>query len=424
MFVFREAAMKFLSLSVTDKGLRRKNNEDSLLEMPEIGLFAIADGMGGELCGEVASALAVESLSAFVTENRTVIDAFQMNSSPENKAQVLDMLADSLRNANSKVFKEAEKRGIDGKMGTTLTVLLLIDSTGFMVHAGDSRLYMIRSSEITQLSTDHTLINDYRHQFGDYSGVFDEKFSGILTKAVGIQEYVEPEKLTFTVFPEDKYLLCSDGLYNGLEDDVTPIKESFSGAFEDAQKEKERMKEAMRTLTDIVYQNGAPDNVSMIMISAFSLDEEEVTGKREFIKKFDKIREITLFKELDYRELLTVMAQVEIRTYNKYDVISKMSAADRELFIILDGKVSALKGAKLLKTFRSGDHIGDVAFLSGEMPSYNLFLDKTSSFLVIKKSAFDKIVAEEPAIGVKLLTQLATVLAKQANMAAGLIKEQ
>ena len=241
---------------------------------------------------------------------------------------------------------------------------------------------------------------------------------------MGIQEYVEPEKLTFAVLPEDKYLLCSDGLYNGLEDDVTPIKESFSGTFEDAQKEKERIKEAMRKLTDIVYENGAPDNVSMIMISAFSTDEEEVTGTREFVKKFDKIRDIALFKDLDYRELLTVMAQVEIRTYNKYDVISKMSASDRELFIILDGKVSALKGAKLLKTFRSGDHIGDVAFLSGEMPSYNLFLDKTSSFLVIKKSAFDKIVAEEPIIGVKLLTQLATVLAKQANLAAGLIKEQ
>ena len=120
--------MKFLSLSVTDKGLKRKNNEDSLLEMPEIGLFAIADGMGGELCGEVASALAVENLRDFVTENHAVIDAFQMNASPENRTQVLDMLADSLRNANSNVFKEAEKRGIDGKMGTTLTVLLLIDS--------------------------------------------------------------------------------------------------------------------------------------------------------------------------------------------------------------------------------------------------------------------------------------------------------
>ncbi|MBP5405862.1 protein phosphatase 2C domain-containing protein [bacterium] len=414
--------MKFLSLSVTDKGLKRKNNEDSLLEMPEIGLFAIADGMGGELCGEIASAIAVESLRSFVTENRAVIDAFQMNASPENRTQVLDMLADSLRNANSKVFKEAEKRGINGKMGTTLTVLLLLDSTGFMVHTGDSRLYMIRASEITQLSTDHTLVNDYKHQFGDY--MFDEKFNGILTKAVGIQEYVEPEKLTFAVLPEDKYILCSDGLYNGLAEDISPIKESFSGTFEDAVKEKERMKEAMRTLTGIVYENGAPDNISMILVSAFSTDEEEVTETREFVKKFDKIRDIALFKELDYRELLTVMAQVEIRTYNRYDVISKMSESDRELFIILDGKVSALKGAKLLKTFRSGDHIGDVAFLSGEIPSYNLFLDKTSSFLVIKKPAFDKIVAEEPIIGVKLLTQLATVLAKQTNLAAGLIKEQ
>ncbi|MBQ3368738.1 protein phosphatase 2C domain-containing protein [bacterium] len=416
--------MKFLSMSLTDKGLVRKNNEDHLLEMPELGLFAIADGMGGELCGEVASEIAVNTLRDFVTENRAVIDAFQMNSSAENKVQVLDMLADALRNANAKVFKEADKRDINGKMGTTLTALLVIDSSGFMVHTGDSRLYMIRQSEITQLSTDHTLINDYKKQFGDYSGVFDAKFSGILTKAIGIQEYVEPEKLTFAILPEDKYLLCSDGLYNGLECDTPDFGGIFDAPFEDSQKEKERLKEAMRNLTDIVYKNGAPDNVSMILVSAFSTDEEEVTGTREFIKKFDKIRSMELFKDLEYKELLAVMAQVEIRTYNKYDVISKMSAADRELFIILDGKVSALKGTKLLKTFRSGDHIGDVAFLSGEIPTYNLFLDKTSSFLVIKKSAFDKIVAEEPIIGVKLLTQLATVLAKQTNIAAGLINEQ
>ncbi len=416
--------MKFLSMSLTDKGLVRNNNEDHLLEMPELGLFAIADGMGGELCGEVASEIAVNTLRDFVTENRAVIDAFQMNSSAENKVQVLDMLADALRNANAKVFKEADKRDINGKMGTTLTALLVIDSSGFMVHTGDSRLYMIRQSEITQLSTDHTLINDYKKQFGDYSGVFDAKFSGILTKAIGIQEYVEPEKLTFAILPEDKYLLCSDGLYNGLECDTPDFGGIFDAPFEDSQKEKERLKEAMRNLTDIVYKNGAPDNVSMILVSAFSTDEEEVTGTREFIKKFDKIRSMELFKDLEYKELLAVMAQVEIRTYNKYDVISKMSAADRELFIILDGKVSALKGTKLLKTFRSGDHIGDVAFLSGEIPTYNLFLDKTSSFLVIKKSAFDKIVAEEPIIGVKLLTQLATVLAKQTNIATGLINEQ
>lgn len=416
--------MKFLSMSVTDKGLVRKNNEDHLLEMPELGLFAVADGMGGEMFGEVASETAVNALRDFVTENRAVIDAFQMNSSAENKVQVLDMLADALRDANAKVFKEADRRDIDGKMGTTLTVLLVIDSSGFMVHTGDSRLYMIRNGETTQLSTDHTLINDYKKQFGDYSGVFDAKFSGILTKAVGVQEYVEPEKLTFAILPEDKYLLCSDGLYNGLGSDTPDFGTIFDEPFENPQKEKERLKEAMRNLTDIVYKNGAPDNVSMILVSAFSEDEEEVTGTREFIKKFDKIRSMELFKDLEYKELLAVMAQVEIRTYNKYDVISKMSAADRELFIILDGKVSALKGTKLLKTFRSGDHIGDVAFLSGEVPAYNLFLDKTSSFLVIKKSAFDKIVAEEPIIGVKLLTQLATVLAKQTNIATGLINEQ
>ena len=416
--------MKFLSFSLTDAGLKRKNNEDALIDMPGTGLFAVADGMGGEQYGEVASETAVTAVKEHVKQNRAVMDAYSMSDSQDNRNQVLNMLADGLRAANTKVHREAEKMKLGGKMGTTLTVLLAVENTGFMVHAGDSRLYLIRGSEISQLSTDHTVANDYKKQYGESGEPFDERFNGILTKAIGIQEYVEPEKLTFTIAPNDRFLLCSDGLYNALGGVPETVLGMLCSRDHEIENEDGFLSGAASRLLDITYENGAKDNVTILLVSSFSLDEEEVTGTKELIRKYDAVRKIELFKNLDYKELLTVMERTEIRTYNRFDVISRIETDDKELFIILEGKVSSLKGSKHIKTFREGDHIGEVAFLTEEKPQFNLFVDRPSTFLVIKRSVFSKLVLDNPALGVKLLWQLATVLARQTNSSIGLIKDE
>ena len=134
----------------------------------------------------------------------------------------------------------------------------------------------------------------------------------------------------------------------------------------------------------------------MVLVSAFSMDEEEVTGTKELIKKFDIVRNIDLFRNLDFKELLTVMERVEIRTYNRYDVISRIESPDRELFIILEGKVSSLRGSKHLKTFYEGDHIGEVAFLTEEKPQFNLFWINRHHFCN-KRSVFIQMMNDNPA---------------------------
>ncbi len=414
--------MKFLSFSISDTGKKRKNNEDSFIEKPDIGLYAVADGMGGERFGEVASEMAVGCIEKYVRENSTVIDAFRFNNSNENRHQVLNMLADALRNSNTKVFREAEKRDVDGKMGTTLTVLLTIGSTGFMVHAGDSRLYMIRGNEVTQLSTDHTVANEYRMKYGQSGEGFDPGFSSMLTRAIGVKEYVEPEKLTFTIVPDDRYLICSDGLHNYFDESWEDIESMLTDRSGKPEKEDKYLSQCVNSMLDIVYKGGADDNVTILMLSAFGVTDEEVTGTRTLLEEFEALRDIDLFKNLDYKELLTVMENAEIRTYNKFDVVSRTSSENEELFVIVEGRVSALKGSRHIKTFETGSHIGEVAFLTGEKPAFNLFVDKTSTFLVLKREVFDKIITDNPSLGIKLLLQLATALAIQTNSSIGLIK--
>jgi CRP-like cAMP-binding protein len=188
------------------------------------------------------------------------------------------------------------------------------------------------------------------------------------------------------------------------------------------EKEDNYLAGCINSMLDIAYKGGADDNVTILMLSAFGDTEEEVTGTRTLLDEFEALRDIDLFKNLDYKELLTVMERAEIRTYNKFDVVSRTTSSSKELFVIVEGRVSALKGSRHITTFEAGSHIGEVAFLTGENPAFNLFVDKTSTFLVLKRDAFDKIVKDNPSLGIKLLWQLATALAIQTNSSIGLIK--
>ncbi len=417
--------MQFLSLGITDKGKKRANNEDSFIDMPEMGLFAIADGMGGERYGEVASALAVKTVSEFVKNSKAVIEAYLMSESSENRAQVLKMLADALIKANTKVYKKADELKLNGRMGTTLTIFLAVEDTGFMVHAGDSRLYMVRENEITLLSTDHTVANDYRKQYGDQQIDFDERISGMLTRAVGIQEFIEPEKLSFVIAPNDRYLLCSDGLYNYLGENGDETLQAFLTLRDhEPENEDKYLSSTLNSFIEKTYKNGAGDNITAIIISVFGSSTEEVTETKEIIKRFDAVRNIPLFEGLEYKDMLSVMDKAEIRTYNRYDVINRAAVSDPELYIILEGKVSSLKGSKHINTFYNGDHIGEVAFLTDEKPNFNLFVDKPSTFLVIKRSELQNMISENPVLGAKLLWQLSAILAKQTNSSIALIKDK
>jgi len=416
--------MRFLSLGITDQGKKRTNNEDAFIDMPEIGLFAVADGIGGEQCGEVASDLAVKTVSEYVKNSKAVIEAYLMSESTENRNQVLNMLSEALIKANTKIYRKADEMKLNGRMGTTLTIFLAIENTGFMAHAGDSRLYMVRENEMTQLSSDHTVANDYKKQYGDSADHFDERIAGMLTRAVGIQEFIEPEKLSFVIAPNDRYLICSDGLYNYIGNQGEKKLFEMLAVKDHKQEDEDKyLSKTIARLIEMTYTKGAPDNITAVIISALGSDEE-VTGTKELIKKFDAVRKISLFAGLEYKDLLNVMDKAEIRTYNRYDVINRTTVSDPELYIILEGKVSSLKGSKNIKTFYSGDHIGEVAFLTDEKPQFNLFVDKPSTFLIIKRSVFQQLVSENPALGVKLLWQLSAILARQTNSSIALIKDK
>lgn len=241
----------------TDTGRKRKGNEDSFIINDEEGLFVVADGMGGHAAGEVASRLAVESIEEFVRmtgSDREITWPFEIDDTMPLDANRLKI---ALRLANRKVIKFPEERHEYQGMATTVVSMLFSDSTIYIGHVGDSRAYRVRDGRISQLTNDHSWVNEQV-----VSGVLtsnqarNHPLRNVVTRAVGSRWDLQVDLLTEDAKDGDLYLLCSDGLSTMLEDDeILQILKAESTAEAACEKLIERANEA-----------GGEDNITAIVI--------------------------------------------------------------------------------------------------------------------------------------------------------------
>ncbi len=229
----------------TDRGRERENNEDAALGVPELGLFVIADGMGGHIGGEVASQVAIESVVAFVKGHSPARD-------PKDGAR---LLSEAVLEANSAVLHEAELRELAG-MGTTLTALQIAEHAATICHVGDTRAGLLQDGELSVLTRDHniaSLMVDQGIIPAAQATLHPERH--MLTQAVGTSESIDPEIVQLEIPQGARILLSTDGLH-----DVVPVEVIAELAH---QKELEG---AARALIEQANERGGPDNVTVILI--------------------------------------------------------------------------------------------------------------------------------------------------------------
>lgn len=189
----------------THCGNVRKNNEDSLLALQSYPLFVVADGMGGHEAGEVASQMLVDSLAKLNLH--------------ESLKQAVDQVENSITAVNTEVRRYAEQNLKGKTMGTTVVAMLAEGLNGACIWAGDSRLYRLRDDDIDQISEDHSFVTEMVKS-GQLTPeeAANHPSSNVITRAVGAAPQLALEVTTFDIKPNDTYLLCSDGLYNEVED--------------------------------------------------------------------------------------------------------------------------------------------------------------------------------------------------------------
>ncbi|MCA9618458.1 MAG: serine/threonine-protein phosphatase, partial [Myxococcales bacterium] len=205
----------------TDVGLLRDRNEDSFLVYPGYRFAAVADGMGGHLSGDVASSLAISTLQDFyahtVGPDRTWPFPYDNDLTEEENCVVV-----GVRLANQHVFSRARRSQNESGMGTTIVAVMFTPEADQVIvgHVGDSRCYRIREGQITQLTSDHSLVSEVTEIAPWLS---DEEVSqlpsNVITRALGMAPDVVVDLLTTEARPGDTYLLCSDGLNGMLSDD-------------------------------------------------------------------------------------------------------------------------------------------------------------------------------------------------------------
>jgi PPM family protein phosphatase len=235
---------------------RRGNNEDSFFVAPELGLYLLADGMGGYHGGEVASRLAVSTIGEFFRLNAEDRNITWPESGDRKRTPTENMVLVAVRMANRAVMEA--RTGEHHNMGTTLALLVLGMHQAVLAHVGDSRIYCLNRGGLTQLTRDHSL---YEHLLA--SGAADlpsrEEFgySNVIMRAIGLKDGNEPDIMTVSVKPGDTFLLCSDGLSGVLGNEI----------LEDRLR-AETPELACRGLIQEAYDQGSRDNITAIVVRA------------------------------------------------------------------------------------------------------------------------------------------------------------
>lgn len=232
------------AVNIYETGCVRKNNEDYFLMMPEVFLFAVADGMGGHNAGEIASRTAIEQLKE---------KALGLNDIEDDTLQ--KWMIETVKEINREVYEISLRAEETEGMGTTLTSLMIRKNKAVIGHVGDSRIYLWRDQTLSLLSEDHSMVNELV-RLGELT---EEKaknhpHKNVLSRALGVDSTTEVDCFQLETQQGDVFLLCTDGFSNVIEEEE--IASEFSAA--------ESWEQHLDNLKKVVLERGAPDNFTAV----------------------------------------------------------------------------------------------------------------------------------------------------------------
>ncbi|MFO0664466.1 MAG: cyclic nucleotide-binding domain-containing protein [Polyangiaceae bacterium] len=403
--------------AATDVGVVRDHNEDNFLVDKKLGLFIVADGMGGHAAGEVASAMAVRTVHEEVKAGAARIAAFAQNVSTAGKNDIASLMEHAVQTACAKIHdvgsSDPNKRG----MGTTLSALLVIGGIGFIAHVGDSRIYMTRDGVVQQVTEDHTVYNELirKGKLNAEQLKRVESKKNALMRAVGVYERVDVDTLVIDIVAGDAFVLASDGLTQYL---TSPDELLGYATGRDAEK-------APKNLCELAKQRGGSDNITVILVQVVPEADEAASLSRatQVALKRAVLAKVPIFARLDQRELLRVMQVAETRTFAAGDVLIREGERGDELYIVLTGKVMVSRGGATLTHLGQGQNFGEMALIRSVPRSATVVAEEYSETLVIHRTDFFELLRREHQLGLKMLWAFVGVLADRLDQTSGELRD-
>lgn len=248
---------KMIAAGATDVGRRREKNEDSFVIDEKLGLAMVADGMGGHSGGEIASQMAVDTVTQIIrefTQDPEMTLPGKVSFKPDDHGGKLNY---AIQEAGRHIYERASKEVALKGMGTTAVVIYAADGRVYLGNVGDSRGYLLREGIFRQLTQDHSFVGEQvRAGVITAETAKTHRMRNVITRSVGFQAEVDSDILQKPIKNGDTYLLCSDGLSNMVEDaEMKVILETTPP------------QEACRRLVDIANAHGGDDNITAVVVT-------------------------------------------------------------------------------------------------------------------------------------------------------------
>lgn len=394
--------MHTLSAGLTDLGKERDSNEDSFVADDELGFYAVSDGMGGHAAGEVASALAIESALAVVTNHRSALN--QIKAGTADPSRLIQIAHQAVEEACRAVYRKANATGAMRGMGCTLTLVVSAGPHAALGHVGDSRCYLIRSDQVHQLSTDHTIAGELaRAGVIQADEVKEHRYANALSRAIGPQEAVQVETLAFTLSPGDTLLLCSDGLSEYVEQQWIA-----------SQVAQEDLNVVVDALIEHANRSGGRDNITAVVVRAgdsTGANTVVVSIAEDVQIQIDAIASVPAFAGLPLGHLSRALSHCRVVSFAAGEKAFSPGQEWSALTIVLNGTFSLTADEANWRTLRPGDFLGASTLLAARTTSSTLEATEAGRLLVLDHASFERLTRERPWLGVALLTRIGRQLA-------------
>ncbi|WP_342374465.1 Stp1/IreP family PP2C-type Ser/Thr phosphatase [Myxococcus stipitatus] len=389
------------AFGLTDVGRKRQHNEDAMLVDAPLGLYVVADGMGGHAAGEVASNRATEVVKQHITANKHLLKDLGNNPTADSRSAAAALVEVAVQRACADIYRTAMTDSTKRGMGTTFVCLAVGGNKGVIGHVGDSRVYLVRHGQCHRLTEDHTLVAaQLKAGTITKEQAATSQYRNVITRAVGIQESVQVDTLIVDLMPGDMFVLCSDGLHGYVEDEeMLPIVSGMAPA------------DLPKRLIDIANERGGKDNITAVVVKvagdSAAMASEETS---EAQSRMEALRKIPLFRHLTYKEQTAVLSIATTRTYPAGREIVVEGQPGEELFVVIRGRVAIEKNGVEIAELRSGGHFGEMGLIDNAPRSATVRATEPTRTMVISRPDLMGLMKRESILAVKMLWSFVQVL--------------
>lgn len=390
------------SAVISDVGRVRTNNEDAA--MAQGNLLAVCDGMGGHAAGEVASALAIETL----TEHAASIDTLAQEGSSaaaDHRQAVGEALERAIQAANAAVLQAAARNQTPG-MGTTLVAATVVGPHAVIAHVGDSRAWLWRGGSVYQLTEDHT-VSMLRFKRGHITAeqLATDPHRNHLYRAVGLADYVDVDLADVALADGDVLMLCSDGLHGVVSE---PRIAEILGIPDPT--------DAARALIRAANDGGGPDNVTVAIAQiSGEIASDRLTSRQALLRR------LYLFTELTDSELAVVAHYLDEAGAPAGAVLAKEGQPGDDFMILLDGRVRVSAGDVKLVDLGAGGSFGELSLVSPAPRSATVVVIEPCTMLVLSRANYEELSARRPQVGIKIAAAMLRSMADRVRDLTGRI---